>query len=186
SGGRSSGVGNAAGRFRNAVRGSRRRPARPPDGTSISRQHGSPLTAGRTSDDPRGKRDGARLGVGTSDGPHRGITIARKRPAALAGRPKPSRQVFGIPGHVRALVERIEPRHVLPLQLEIEDTTVLSNPIRADRFRNADEPVLQAPADENLSRRPSVLRGDLSDDPMAESVSTREGAVRLPVNAFAL
>src|SRR5438552_4773068 len=186
SGGRSSGVGNAAGRFRNAVRGSRRRPARPPDGTSISRQHGSPLTTGRTSDDPRGKRDGARLGVGTSGGPYRGIAIARKSLARACGTTEPSRQVFGIPGHVRALVERIEPRHVLPLQLEIEDTTVLSNPIRADRFRNDDEPVLQAPADENLSRRPSVLRDDLSDDRMVESVSTREGAVRLQLNAFAL
>src|SRR2546428_2640497 len=93
-----------------------------------------------------------------------------------------SRQVFGIPRHVRALVERVEPLHVLSLQLEVEDARVLSNAVRADGFRNDDQPMLQAPSNQDLSRRPCILRGDLDYDRMVQSVSAREGAVRLQLN----
>src|SRR5712692_6706940 len=96
-----------------------------------------------------------------------------------------SRQVFGVPGHVRALVERIKALHVLSLQLEIEDGRVLSNAIWADRFRNDDETVLQAPSNQNLSRRPLVLRCDLIDDRMLQSVPAGKGAVCLQLNPVA-
>src|SRR2546427_3458991 len=93
-----------------------------------------------------------------------------------------SRQVFGIPRHVRALVERVEALHVLSLQFEVEDGRVLSNAIWAKRLRHNDEPMLQAPSNQDLSRCPSVLRGDLRNARMVQPVSAREGAVGLQLN----
>src|SRR5438094_2682056 len=107
----------------------------------------------------------------------------------LAGKASPdgqdaesSRQVFGIPRYVRALVERVEALHVLSLQFEVEDGRVLSNAIWANRLRDDDEPMLQAPSNQDLSRCPSVLRGDLRNDRMVQPVSAREGAVGLQLH----
>src|SRR2546426_11368999 len=42
--------------------------------------------------------------------------------------------------------------------------------------------MLQAPSNQDLSRCPSVLRGDLRNDRMVQPVSAREGAVGLQLN----
>src|SRR2546422_11411150 len=42
--------------------------------------------------------------------------------------------------------------------------------------------MLQAPSNQDLSRCPSVLRGDLCNDRMVQPVSAREGAVGLQLN----
>mmetsp|Transcript_1153 Transcript_1153/g.3019 ORF Transcript_1153/g.3019 Transcript_1153/m.3019 type:complete len:318 (+) Transcript_1153:402-1355(+) len=80
----------------------------------------------------------------------------------------------------------VERRHVELVEREAEDVHVLQHPLLLDRLGDVDEAVLHAPAAQDLRRRHLVLRGDLDDRRLIESLAVAQRAVRLHLDALLL
>src|SRR2546426_12536451 len=79
-------------------------------------------------------------------------------------------------------VQATEQIHVVAVQVEIEDGSVLPNPIGMDGLRDQDESMLKAPPNQDLRRRPIVPRSNFGDDPVRQAGSPGGGAVCLKLD----
>src|SRR5215216_799521 len=76
-------------------------------------------------------------------------------------------------------VERVESGHIVVGEREVEDVRVLCDSLAARRFRQDDEAMLKAPADEDLRRRTREAIGDLPHAVVTEMASCAKWAVCL-------
>src|SRR2546425_2955842 len=146
--------------------------------TSILLRTGSPSFAGRTEVDALRMPGPSRRASCSAGGPRSGIAALGKGSVIRAAQ-RSLRLIVWIPRDVGSFVERIEPIRVVALQLEVKDGSVLADPFGPDRLRNHDEPVLKAPANQDLRVRPIVLRSNFHDNAVRQAASPGEGAVGL-------
>jgi len=77
------------------------------------------------------------------------------------------------------LVEGVERGHVPGGEREVEDASVLDDPLAVGGLGQDDQVALQAPAQEDLGRRAPDALGDLADAPVAEMATGTQRAVGL-------
>jgi hypothetical protein len=85
---------------------------------------------------------------------------------------------FERPFGAAGLVERVQRRHVLVGEREVEDLRVLRDSLTVGRLRDDDELALHAPAQQDLGGRSSYALGDLSDTLVREVPAGAEWAAR--------
>ena len=88
-----------------------------------------------------------------------------------------------VPGHVQALVEGLEARHLGRRELEVEEGGVLGDARAMDRLGQRHEALLQGPAEHDLRRRPGVRRGHRLHDRVMQAPAAGQRAVGLDGDA---
>src|SRR3954451_1608592 len=116
----------------------------------------------------------------TTRSPAAARTSGPERRRAMAVEPKTSPPA-ALPGPVRAdgLVERIQRRHVLVREREVEDARVLLDALAVRRLRQDHEVALETPADQDLRGRAPEAVGDLPHAAVSEVATGAERAVGL-------
>src|SRR4051812_26965897 len=116
----------------------------------------------------------------TTRSPAAARTSGPERRRAMAVEPKTSPPA-ALPGPIRAagLVERIQRRHVLVREREVEDARVLLDALAVRRLRQDHEVALEAPADQDLRGRAPEAVGDLPHAAVAEGATRAQRAVGL-------
>src|SRR6185437_11571454 len=105
-----------------------------------------------------------------------GLTRLFARRGELGALENSGRRIGSDPAAGR--IERVNPPHVVAIELEVERADILFQPLEPDRLRNGDESAVKMPADDDLRRGLAMLRGDGGDRRIAEQTAPTEGTPR--------
>jgi hypothetical protein len=102
------------------------------------------------------------------------VTFSRR-----ASRDPVERVWVGAEASAIALVERVDRRHLVVGEFEVEESVIFFHSLAADRLREDDVAVLDVPAQDHLSGGALVLCRDPADDGVVEVPALRQRAPRL-------
>src|ERR1700722_7794896 len=81
-------------------------------------------------------------------------------------------------------IERLDPLHVLAVELEIERADILPQALEPNGLRNDDQAAVEMPADDDLRRRLFMFGGDLNERRFAQQAASSQRAPRLRFDAL--